>query len=287
MKTYYTILKLSPNTIVGDSLSIGLLVCRGNKYWLKVSDHKKNIAKKLLGDKEKSVDFVIKQLSTYLRQLNQETQKSDLFIFESFITEDYINYLNIYANGILQFSKASLIDDDFNDLKFSKLYSLLIEKTTIEKEESVLLNQNSDWVLEQNVQNRLISKVRNKIHTEITIDNSILKSIYFNYEMDCIGLNGSFVGAKSMSLDLTVPTLEKNVSHYVTLIALLTQKYDKNLNNNKFFLIADEPSYKTPSHKFWEEMKDVSTFKLISSDEVEQVTETVEQTGATKFLEHM
>lgn len=286
MKTYYTILKLSPNTIVGDSLSIGLLVCRGNKYWLKVSDHKKNIAKKLLGDKEKSVDFVIKQLSTYLRQLNQETQKSDLFIFESFITEDYINYLNIYANGILQFSKASLIDDDFNDLKFSKLYSLLIEKTTIEKEESVLLNQNSDWVLEQNVQNRLISKVRNKIHTEITIDNSILKSIYFNYDMDCIGLNGSFVGAKSMSLDHTVPTLEKNVSHYVTLIALLSQKYDKNLNNNKFFLIADEPSFETPAHKFWDEMKDVSTFKLISSDEVEQVTEIVEQTGATKFLDY-
>lgn len=284
MKTYYTILKLSPNTIVGDSLSIGLLVCRGNRYWLKVSDHKKNIAKKLLGDKEKSVDFVIRQLSTYLKQLNQETQKSDLFKFESFITEDYINYLNIYANGILQFSKASVIDDDFDDLKFSKLYSLLIEKTMFETIEEVHPVQIPDSALEQNVQNLLISKVRNKIHTEITIDNSILKSIYFNYQIDCIGLNGSFVGAKSMSLDHTVPTLEKNVSHYVTLIALLSQKYNKNLNHNKFFLIANEPLYKTPAHKFWEEMKDVSTFKLISSDELEQVTETVEQTGATKFL---
>ena len=87
-----------------------------------------------------------------------------------------------------------------------------------------------------------------------------------------------------MSLDHTVSTLEKNVSHYVTLIALLTQKYDKNLNNNKFFLIADEPLQQTPAHKFWDEMKEVSTFKLISSDEVEQVTETVEKTGATKFL---
>ncbi|MGV8914663.1 MAG: hypothetical protein ACOH1X_04345 [Kaistella sp.] len=286
MKTYYTILKLSPNTIVGDSLSVGLLVCRGNKYWLKVSDYKKNIAKKLLGDKEKSVDFVIKQLSTYLNKLNQETQKSDLFKFESFITEDYINYLNVYANGILQFSKASVIDDDFDDLKFSKLYSLLIEKVMFEKNEIVQLNQHHISVLEQKVQDRLINKVRNKIHTEITIDNSILKSIYFNYDIDCIGLNGSFVGAKSLPLDHTVPTLEKNVSHYVTLIALLSQKYDKNLNNNKFFLIADEPSYKTPAHKFWEEMKDVSTFKLISSDEVEQVTETVEQTGATKFLSY-
>lgn len=30
-------------------------------------------------------------------------------------------------------------------------------------------------------------------------------------------------------------------------------------------------------------MKNVSTFKLISSDEVEEVTETVEKTGAKKF----
>ncbi|MFC6269611.1 hypothetical protein [Frigoriflavimonas asaccharolytica] len=284
MKTYYTILKLSTNTIVGDSLSIGLLVCRGNKYWLKVSEHKKNIAKKLLGDKENSVDFVIKQLSTYLKQLNSETQKSNLFTFESFITEDYINYLNVYANGILQFSKASALNDDFDDLKFSKLYSLLIEKNIGGKNE-VFQDIKSISLLEQNVQDRLISKVRNRIHTEITIDNSVLKSIYFNYEMDCLGLNGSFVGAKSLSLDHTVQTLEKNVSHYVTLIALLSQKYDKNLNNNKFFLIADEPLYKTPAHKFWEEMKDVSTFKLISSEEVEQVAEIVDKTDARKFLQ--
>lgn len=284
MKTFYTIIKLSPNTLTGDSLSIGLLVCRGNKYWLKISDHKKNIAKKLLGEKEKSIDFVIKQLAIYLKQLNEETQKTSLFKLQSFITEDYINYLNIYSNGILQFSKASEIVDEFDDFKFSKLYSLLIEEA-IENVESIELVKHEISDFKLNVQNNLIKKVQNKIHTEITIDDSVLKSLYFNFNMDCIGLNGSFVGAKSLSSNLTVQTLEKSVSHYLALIALLSQEYNKNLNRNHFFLIADEPSQKTPEHKFWEEMKEVSTFKMISSDDVEQITETVEKTGAGKFLQ--
>lgn len=73
--------------------------------------------------------------------------------------------------------------------------------------------------------------------------------------MDCIESNGSFVGAKSLTMDLSVQSLKRNVSEYVTLIALLSQQYEKALHKNNFFLIADEPDWKTPEHKFWEEMR--------------------------------
>jgi len=102
--------------------------------------------------------------------------------------------------------------------------------------------------------------------------------------MDCIGLNGSFVGAKSLPLDSSIQTLEKNVSHYVTLIAFLSQQYQKDLSKNKFFLITDEPQQNTHEHRFWEEMKDVPSFEMIPSDEAEKVAEVVENTGATVFL---
>ena len=98
MKTFYTILKLSPNTMAGDSLSIGLLVCSGNEYWLKISETKKNIVKKLVNNKTKSVDFVLKQLENYLKQLKATSQHEQLFPLERFITADYIDYLNIYSS---------------------------------------------------------------------------------------------------------------------------------------------------------------------------------------------
>lgn len=295
MKTFYTILKLSPNTMAGDSLSIGLLVCRENEYWLKISETKKKIVKKLITNKTKSIDFALKQLENYLAELKITCNNEQLFPLEKFITADYVDYLNIYSNGVLQFSKASMLDDNFSDEKFEKLYSLLVEKEPEIRELTVLEGLNNinldiyyhqDWdsTVIRKVQQNLIQRVENKIHTEITLNHSNLKSLYFNINLDCIGLNGSFVGSKTLSLENTVQTLEKNVSHYITLIAFLSQEYKKDLNTNNFFLIADEPERKTHEHKFWKEMKDVPSFEMISSDEVEKVAEVVERTGATKFL---
>lgn len=296
MKTFYTILKLSPNTMAGDSLSIGLLVCSGNEYWLKISETKKSIIKKLITNKTKSVDFVLKQLENYLKQLKTTSEHEQLFPLERFITADYIDYLNIYSNGLLQFSKASVLDDNFNYEKFLKLYSLFIEKESelklalkeADKLDNTKLNINhyheTDLNINQKVQLNLIQRVENKIHTEITLNHSNLKSLYFNINVDCIGLNGSFVGAKTLSLENTVQTLEKNVSHYITLIAFLSQQYKKDLDKNNFFLITDEPERKTPEHKFWKEMKNVPSFEMIPSDEAEKVAEVVEETGATRFL---
>lgn len=296
MKTFYTILKLSPNTMAGDSLSIGLLVCSGNEYWLKISETKKNIIKKLIVNKTKSVDFVLRQLENYLKQLKTTSDHEQLFPLERFITADYIDYLKVYSNGLLQFSKASILDDNFNSEKFIKLYSLLIEKEPelklalkeTDKLNDAKLNINryyeTDLDINQKVQLNLIQRVENKIHTEITLNHSNLKSLYFNINVDCIGLNGSFVGAKTLLLENTVQTLEKYVSHYVTLIAFLSQQYKKDLDKNNFFLITDEPERKTPEHKFWQEMRNVPSFEMIPSDEAEKVAEVVEKTGATRFL---
>lgn len=281
MKTFYTILKISPNTVAGDLLSIGLLVCRRNEYWFRVSDHKKNIAKKLLGTKEKSVDFILKQLSLHLKNIVSTNKNNQFFPLESFITAEYIDYMNVYANGVMQFSKASFLDDDFNDEKFEKLYSLLIEKS---QELEIPKFQVSKTEFFERVESKLIHKVENRIHTHINLNDDVLKSLYFNIEMDCIGMNGSFVGAKSLPMDLSVQSLKRNVSDYLALIVLLSQQYNKPLIDNNFFLIADEPNIKTPEHKFWEEMREVPSFKMIPSDEVEQVSDIVVKTGASKFL---
>ena len=47
MQTFYTIIKIAPNTMTNDSLSIGLLACDGNKYWLQFSEERKNASKRL------------------------------------------------------------------------------------------------------------------------------------------------------------------------------------------------------------------------------------------------
>lgn len=285
MKTFYTIIKIAPNVMADDSISIGLLVSNGRKFWLKFSEDKKNISKRLLEDNSGIVDFLTKQLKTFFKSQNEELRRleNDLFPLEKIIKSNYFEYLNRYSNGILQFSKPSLLDDDFSDDKFIKLFSLFIDKNF---ENSARIKSTSDLDFKDIISNLLLKPVTEKIHVKCKFNSKNLSSIYFQYELDCIGLNGAFVGAKSISFDKTHSILDKDISHYIALISLLTSKYNKDIKKNNFFLITREPVItNSPEHKLWEGTLKNPLYKVINPEQSFLVTNKVMETNATKFLE--
>jgi hypothetical protein len=268
-----------------DSLSVGLLVFDGNKYWLQFSEERKNGIKRLIEHNAEVIDTVIKQLNSYINKVNKEISLSekDLFPMETLLNSDYFNYLNAYSNGIIRFSKANILYDEINKVSFSKLFTLLIDKS-IEKE--TIAKDNSEKKFHSIVKTQLINKVSDKIHTEIKIDSKILPSMYFPYEMDCIGMNGTLVGAKAIPFNKSFETIDKNISHYSYLISLLSSTYNKEIKKNNFFLIADEPSdIVSAEHKTWESISANPLFKLINTEQIETVTDVIESSNAAKFLE--
>ena len=138
MQTFYTIIKIAPNTMTDDCLSIGLLVCDGSKYWLQFSEERKNTSKRLMDENADAVDFIVKQISLHIQKLNKEIIKSntELFPLNSLLNSEYFSYLNNYSNGLLRFSKPSFLNDVINEEKFLKLFALLIDKN-IEREPKV------------------------------------------------------------------------------------------------------------------------------------------------------
>ncbi|MGJ8685590.1 MAG: hypothetical protein ACSHWW_13245, partial [Nonlabens sp.] len=111
-------------------------------------------------------------------------------------------------------------------------------------------------------------------------------SIYFPYEMDCIGLNGSLIGAKSLSFDQSLSVIDKNISHYFTLISSLTSKYNKSLKDNNFYLISDEPNeVGSKEHKLWESVRYNELISVINPEESNKVAELILDKKATKFLD--
>ena len=286
MQTFYSIIKLAPNSSAGDSISVGLLLCHKDKYFLLFSHNKINIVKKLIDDNADVIDFIVKQLSQHIEKLNTESvkSKSELFPLKTLLNSEYFSYLNTYCNGVLQFSAPAFINDEITEHKFLSLFKLFVENF-IEKDLKAVVDPDKKFF---NVINKkLIKKVSKKIHTNCTINHSMLDTLYFQYEMSCIGLNGAFVGAKALPFNKSNTTLDKDISHYIALISLLSSSYKKDVKNNHFFLIADEPSeIKSPEHKTWDNIQKNPLFKILHSEESEKVAEVVEKTKATKFFEH-
>lgn len=285
MKKFYTIIQLAPNKAAGDTVAIGMLLFDGSKLKYYISDKKKNIALKLLNDKNVDIDFFIKQITNKCDIINNDIDERNLFNkYDKISDVSYINYLSNYSNGLLQFSKPTVFFDEVDDFKFNNLVNLFFNET-IFKNEIVIHNEIS---IETIVQNELIEKVNNKIHTNYKFTPNNLNSIYFPFEMDCIGLNGSLIGAKSMSFEKSKTTLDKNLSHYFTLISMLSSKYNKSLNDNKFYLITEEPSeIGSEEHIVWESIIKNELVTLIHPEQSNIVADLVFEKNAGKFLEEV
>ena len=135
------------------------------------------------------------------------------------------------------------------------------------------------------VETRLISRVKDRVHIRQNIDSKIVPSLFNPFQIDCIGLNGVLVGAKALPFTQSKETLHKSVNTYISIIAQLSSKYNKSLDSNNFFLIADQPDKKTPEYKLWKQLfNDEKLLKVISSDESDQIAELIENNNASTFL---
>jgi len=288
MKTFYSIIKIAPNPTAGDSLAIGLLVRDQERVWLRFSDRKKKAAKSLLDNEAEVVDFAVTQLLKQKNHINKQLESPQQVLFQSNIDKsfnaDYFNYLSRYCNGLLQFSPVSTLKDNIlNQDKFDKLFQIFVD--IIEPEEPIVENDTKRKRFLKRIETKLIERVKDQVHTNININQNILPSLFFNINIDCIGLNGVFTGAKAIPFDQTKQTIDTHVSHYITLINTLVTKYGKKNDNNKFFLIADEPvDTGGDLHNFWEILRKRDEFKLIHSEQAGTVAELIESSQAHTFL---
>ena len=284
MKSFYSILKLSPNIATEDSVAIGLLLFDGKKFRTYFSDKKKRLANNLLDDKNVNLNFIVNQIIEKCNTVNSDKEELKLFYkFDKLSEISYFEYLSNYSNGIIQFSKPKPLYEEMNDIAFEKLINFLFNEP---------LNRNylvasSELSLYRNiVEKKLINKVDKKVHTHYRFKPEVFPSIYFSYEMDCIGLNGSLIGAKSLPFDKSAQSLDKDISHYFTLISSLTSKYNKSLKDNNFYLISEEPEkIGSKEHKLWESVRYNELISVIHPEDSNKVADLIVEKKAAKFLD--
>lgn len=282
MKSFYSILKLSPNIATEDSIAIGLLLFDGENFRTYFSSSKKRLAIKLLDDKNLNLKFFIKQIIEKCDDLNSDKKELQIFYkSKRFIDISYFEYLSKYSNGLIQFSKPNVLYNKVDEIEFNKLIEFLFnEPASVESTVSVVFDRSHEIV-----EKKLIEKVQNRVHTNYRFTPELFPSIYFNYKLDCIGLNGSLVGAKSLSFNKSIQTLDRNISHYITLISSLSSKFNKSLQDNNFYLISEEPKdMDSKEHKLWESVKLNKIINVIDPEESGQVVDVIMDKDVAKFL---
>jgi hypothetical protein len=284
MNSFYNILKIARDPNSNDSVAIGLIAYSSNRYFFQFSVKKMKIAKSLLDDNSDFVDFFENQIVSKFSSLNKsiESAESTLFVSDKLLTADYFNYMNRYSNNLVQFSKPFYLNKDIDINDFKKLFALLIGDDF----QYSLKDITNQQEFETRIKEKLIDTVKEKVHVYAKLTEKVVPSLYFPFELDCIGMNGVITAAKSIDFNRNEVTIDRNLSHYFQISTLLAKIFNKDKRDNNFYLIADEPEkVNSKEHHIWVQLKKQKQFEIIHSEEAHIIANKIDETNSHKFLD--
>ncbi len=200
MKTFYSLIKLAPNEMSSDTLTIGIILSSVNGYKLKFSENKIKLIRPLISIEPSIIDFLIKEFKSTVDTENKKNKLNNSTLFElpALFSSEYFIYLSNYSNGLLKFTVPNIIADLVDDKSFEKLYQLFVDNSPLESAKISKSTKQYEKVFYEKVDLNLISIVKDKVHTNQSISHKIVPSLLNPFEIDCIGLNGVLIGAKSV-----------------------------------------------------------------------------------------
>jgi len=290
MKNVISILKFVNNSVSGESISLGLVAISENGVFFKVSTQKVQLAKKLNAKSAKLLDFSIKQLRNYLAH-NLESKAGHPSEFKSQIDSGLLDRLSRYNNGLLQFSYPSAIQSEITESDFYNYFDQFIGKEEIPIQQNKIAYTPSRLV--SNMESKFSTPLADRIDLNITIKQKQLPSLFFDFAVDGLGVNGSLYVVKSVDLDIVkASTAKSHISEYESLLdRLIDFSVSKGITGEPMtYLVMDAPEKeKSELCHLYRFLKNepMKYFNVISSDVLSDVTSEIIHKQARKFAQEL
>ena len=289
MKSFYSIIRFVNNPLSKENLAIGLIMISGNKIHYKFSSEKIQLVNKLNPVNFKLLEYTIEKISSFI----QKELKNEVSFFhdDNKINFEYLKRLSIYNNGFLQFDAPSVINIDFDEIKFNDFFNKYIQ----------LSYKNVEKIEVDNTFSKRIRKVfqeplSNLIDIDYKIEKEKIPGLFFDYKLDGIGLNGVIYSVKSIDLNLEKPIyqIRKEISELESLNFRI-DSFGKSIRNidpklNQHFLVVDEYKGKKKSYKqlfdILSEQKNIEyPYEIVNSADLGRVTKLIQKNKVSKFSE--
>lgn len=263
MKTFYSILSAVINSVSGEKISLGLLISDGNKSYFDYSNSRLSLLNSLI-DKDNK-----KFIRQYLRSIENVIEKIDInqeqmTILDEvgknlILNEPYIDYLSIYNQNVVSFSKPVNIDVSVNKNVFSTLFAKFIDNETTVKN-----NIKSDI---QIIKNDFLPTVNDFYSIEKEITSKDFKNLLLPVSVDCFGKNDIYVIAQFFDLEKNINYIKNDYYDF--------HQMSEVTKSGKKFLVSHEPqkSKYPQQHYFWQEIRKQKKLTYLDISEKETIRE--------------
>lgn len=267
MKTFYSILSAIINPISAEKISLGLLLSNGNKSFFDFSTNRLSLIGSLI-DKEnkKFIKLYLKSIENVIQHI--DINQDQFTILDEYgknviINESYIDYLSIYNQNVVTFSKPIAIDVEVNQIVFEQLFSKFIDEETIVKPQ-----QSSTIKI---IKEEFFPRVKDHFSIEKEFSFEKNPSILLPVTIDLFGKNERYVIGQFIDLEKSVYYIKNDYFDYNQMV--------ENFRDSMKFLISSEPQKeKYPvQHIFWNEIRKQSKQTFVDISEIGIIEEYAKQ----------
>jgi hypothetical protein len=263
MKTFYSILSAVINPSTNENLSLGLLLSDGNNSFFSYSRNRFSILKEMIQpEKKKFIDSYLKSIKKIIDKVDINEIQSTILIEEGkniIVNEKYIDYLSVYNNNVITFSKPVSIDVEVRPEIFDKLFARFISEETLPmpKASSDINFLKSDFCL----------KVNKYFSIDKTFTHSDSPKLLLPVTIDLFGQNKIPVMAQFLDLSKKTNFIKSDLYDF--------QLVSEMFRNGKKFVISSEPDKVkfAEQHYAWSVLRKIKKFEYIEHDEIGKIEE--------------
>ncbi len=262
MNTFFSILSASIRPESGEKIALGLLFSDGVSSIFNYSHHKLGVTRSLVGDNQ--IKFIRKYLSSIqktLVKIDPNTPQASIEFADIdknlVINEPYIDYLSVYNQNVLVFSKPVRIDLQVTRQNYDRLFEKYIDPEKAPPQRSTKSIAK--------IKDAFLPTVAEFFTEEKEITEKEYPLLVMPVKIDLFGKNKRPVFAQFIDLEREIRFIKND---YFDLTQLKTI-----FNNGYGFLVTAEPNKQKffPQHDIWNHLKTLSNFDFTDISEVEKI----------------
>lgn len=286
MKSYYSIVRFVNNPLSMENLAIGLIMISNDKIFYKFSNEKIQLVNKINPLNFKLLEYTIAKVSNFIK--SELSKEISLFSNDNRVNLEYLKRLSIYNNGFLQFDSPSVININFDEVKFNDFFHKYIDLVVKPIEKNII-----DSSFSKVVKNVFREPLRDIINIDYKVKRAEIPNLFFDYKLDGIGYNGVIYSVKSIDLNSERPIdqIRNDISDLESLnprIDLFGKSKGFDPQYNKHYLVIDKYKGKKNSYsELYEILSKQNSYEckyhLINSDELKDVTSDIKKANPQKF----
>lgn len=269
MKTFYSIVSATINSLTGDSISLGLLLFDGKNSRYSFSGNRLSFVRNLVGsDQFKFIKDYLRSFDTIIEKFDKNSglqTELDGLKEKLVISEQYLAYMSTYGQNVVKVSSPVSIDLPVNEASFRRLFVTLIDKQekTRPKEKKSIIQIKDDFS----------EKVKDHFAVEKELAVEEFPALELPVTVDLFGKNEQFVIVQFIDLERQINFIKTDLYDLEHIQHVIDKKM--------MFLVTQEPIKKEfpQQHYLWQQTRKERKYEYTDLKDVDRIYEYAKEHG--------